>query len=132
MADVDGIAQVEMLHDGSGVGSVVVHVVTIADLARATMPAPVVRNDAIPLLEEVQHLGVPVVGAQWPAMMEDDRLRALRTPGLVVDRRTVLDCDRVHLRSSLTHVFEPRRWCTRPADRSIDDSVRYAGKASAA
>src|SRR5215475_13797620 len=100
MADVDGIAQIEMLHDRRGVRSVVVHVVTIADLARPAMAAPVVRNDAIPLLEEVQHLCVPVVGAQWPAMMEDDRLRLRRAPDFVVDGRSVLDCDRGHLRSS--------------------------------
>src|SRR5262245_56101574 len=100
MANVNGIAQIEMLHDRRRVRSVMVHVVTIAHLARAAVPAPVMRNDAIPLLEEVQHLCVPVVGAQWPAMMEDDRLRVLRTPGLVVDGRTVLGCDRVHLSSS--------------------------------
>src|SRR5215831_10924841 len=98
MANVDGVAQIEMLRDRSGVRSVVVHVVTIADLARPAMAAPVMRNDAIPLFEEVQHLCVPVVGAQWPAMMEDDRLRVLRAPRLVVDGRTVLDRDRVHVR----------------------------------
>ena len=65
----------EMLHDRSGVRSVVLHVVTIADLARPAMSAPVMSNDAIPFPDEVEHLCVPVVGAQRPAMMEDDGLR---------------------------------------------------------
>src|SRR5262245_57797241 len=100
MANVDGIAQVEILHDRGGVGRIVVHVVTVADLALPAMAAPVVGDDAIPLLDEVQRLCVPVVCAQWPAMMEDDRLRAFRAPDLVVDRRPVLHSDRVHLWSS--------------------------------
>src|SRR5437870_252777 len=98
MANVDGVAQIEMRDDRGGVRGVVVHVVTIADLARPAMAAPVVSNDAIPLLDEVHHLCVPVVGAQWPAMMEDDGLRVLGTPGLVVDLRAIFGCDRRHVR----------------------------------
>src|SRR5437762_2701566 len=90
MANVDGITQIEMRDDRGGVRGVVVHVVTIADLARPAMAAPVMRNDAIALLQEVEHLGVPVVGAKRPAMMEDDGLRVPGTPVLVVDRRTIL------------------------------------------
>ena len=90
MANVDGVAQIEMRDDRGGVRGVVVHVVTIADLARPAMAAPVMRNDAIALLQEVEHLGVPVVGAERPAMMEDDGLRVPGTPVLVVDRRTIL------------------------------------------
>src|SRR2546426_476181 len=87
MANVDGITQIEMRDDRGGVRGVVVHVVTIADLARPAMAAPVMRNDAIAHLQEVEHLGVPVVGAERPAMMEDDGLRVPGTPVLVVDRR---------------------------------------------
>ncbi len=32
------------------------------------MPPPVVRDDAIAVLPEEQHLSVPVVRGQWPAM----------------------------------------------------------------
>jgi hypothetical protein len=32
------------------------------------MTSPVVRNDAIAKLPEVQHLPVPIVGAQRPSM----------------------------------------------------------------
>ena len=76
MADVDGVAQVEVLDDRGDVGGIVVHVVAVADLARSAVAAPVMGDDAIALLEEVEHLGIPVVAAQRPAMMEDDRLRA--------------------------------------------------------
>src|SRR5207302_11448595 len=100
MATVDGVVQIEMRDDRGGVRGVVVHVMTIADLARPAMALPVMSNDAIPPLHEVEHLGVPVVGAQWPAMMEDDGLRVLGAPVLVVDRRAVLHRNHVHLRSS--------------------------------
>src|SRR5213593_4376131 len=90
MANVDGVAQIEMRDDRGGVRGVVVHVVTIADLARPAMAASVMRNDAVALLQEVEHLGVPVVSAERPAMMEDDGLRVPGSPVLVVDRRTIL------------------------------------------
>ena len=41
VADVDGVAQIEMLDHRGGVGGVMVHVVAVADLARAAMAAPV-------------------------------------------------------------------------------------------
>ena len=85
MADVDGVAQVEVLDDRGGIGGVVVHVVAVADLARAAVAAPVVGDDAIALAEEEEHLGVPVVGAQRPAVVEHDRLGVLRAPVLVED-----------------------------------------------
>ena len=127
MANVDGVAQIEVLGDRGGVGGVVVHVVTIAHLGGAAVAPAVMRNDAIPLLYEVEHLSVPVVGAQWPAMMEDEGLRVPGAPVLVVDRRTVLHCDRAHLRASCLCLGAlARQWsCSRPADSSIDDPVRY-------
>src|SRR5918996_5004480 len=107
MANVDSVAQIEMRDDRGGVRGVVVHVVTIADLARPAMAAPVMRNDAIPLLHEVEHLGVPVVGAQGPAMMEDEGLRVLGAPVLVVDLRIV--AHRNHWHQMFSCGF--RLWC---------------------
>jgi hypothetical protein len=49
------------------------------------MAAAVMRDHAIALREEEHHLRVPVVGAQRPAVMEDDRLRVLGAPVLVED-----------------------------------------------
>src|SRR5215831_20345837 len=46
--------------------------------------------------QEVEHLGVPVIGARWPAMMKDDGLRVLRAPVLLVNRHAVLRGNRAH------------------------------------
>src|SRR5262249_50853000 len=62
MADVDSVAQVEVLDDGGGVGGIMVHVVAVADLARPAVSASVVGDDAIAVPDEVEHLVVPVVG----------------------------------------------------------------------
>src|SRR5580765_6664100 len=61
------------------------------------MAAPVMGNDSIPLPEEVEHLRVPVIGAQWPAMMEDDGLRVLRAPVLVENRHAIIRGNRAHV-----------------------------------
>src|SRR5262245_46317716 len=106
MPDVDGVAQIQMLDDRRRVRGVVAHVMTLARLARPSMAAPVMSNDSITLPEEVEHLGVPVVGAQRPAMMEDDGLGVLGAPVLVEDRHPILRSHRAHL--SLL-VLAPRR-----------------------
>jgi hypothetical protein len=74
VADVNGVAQVEMLDYGGDVRGVVVHVVAAAGLARPAMTTPVNGDDAVALLDEVEHLRIPVVTAQGPAVMKDDRL----------------------------------------------------------
>jgi hypothetical protein len=83
VADMDGILQIEMLVNGAGVGGVMVHVVPVADLGRATMASAIMGDDAVALVEEVEHLRIPVVGGQGPAVMEGNRLSALRTPVVV-------------------------------------------------
>ncbi len=57
------------------------------------MSAAVMRDDAITLSEEEKHLVIPVVGAERPAMVEDDRLSILRTPILVEDLGAVFRGD---------------------------------------
>jgi hypothetical protein len=37
-------------------------------LRGSTMSAPVVGYDAIAVVEEEQHLRVPIIGREWPAM----------------------------------------------------------------
>src|SRR5262249_59776966 len=96
MADVDGVAQVEVLGDHSEVGGIVVHVMVVADLARTAMSAPVVGDDAVALPEEEEHLSVPVVGTQRPAMMEYDWLCVLWSPVLVVDLDAVFGAHEAH------------------------------------
>jgi len=60
--DMDGVPEIEMGSHGSQVVGVVIHVVTVAGLRGASVPAPVVGDDAVAVLQEEQHLGVPVVG----------------------------------------------------------------------
>src|SRR6185369_7364332 len=69
-------------------------VVALAGLRRAAVAAPVVGDDAVPPVEEVQHLVVPVIGAQRPAVAEHDRLA--RTPVLVEDLRAIAGRDSPH------------------------------------
>ena len=82
VTDMDGISQVEMFNDCGSVGGVVIHVVTVAHLRRTAMATPVMSNDAVALAEKIEHLGIPIVGAQRPSMMEDDRLCAFGAQSL--------------------------------------------------
>jgi hypothetical protein len=94
VSDVDGVLEIEMgRHRGQVVG-VVVHVVTVAGLGGASVPAPVVRDDAVAVQQEEQHLGVPVVGRERPPMAEDDRLA--RAPVLEEDLGAIRRGDRAH------------------------------------
>ena len=87
MADVDGVAQIQMRRERGDVGGIGVHVVAGGGLARAAMAAPIVGDDAVALLEEEQHLCIPVVARQGPAVMEHDWLTG--APVLVEEGGTV-------------------------------------------
>src|SRR5713101_1211093 len=76
MADVNRILQVEMIGDGLQIVCVMVHVVPVAGLSRATMSAAISCNAAIAFAEEEKHLRVPVIRRQRPTMAEDDGLSA--------------------------------------------------------
>jgi hypothetical protein len=52
-----------MIGDSLQVVGVVVEIVTIGDLPRATMPAAIMSNDAEALAEKKKHLRVPIVRA---------------------------------------------------------------------
>src|SRR5207237_8084332 len=73
---------------------VMIHVVATADLGGASMATPVVGDDAIAALEEEQHLRVPIIGRQRPAMAEHDGLTF--APVFVEDLNAVFGGDRVH------------------------------------
>jgi hypothetical protein len=97
VADVDRILQVEMFGNSESVCSVVIHVVAVADLGGAAVAAAVVRNDTKALGEEEQHLGVPVIAGQGPAMVEHDGLGRLGAPILEEDFNAVGGSDRTHV-----------------------------------
>ena len=97
MADMDGVFQVEMRRQSGQVVGVMVHIVAVGGLGGAAMAAAVMGDDAIAMMQEEQHLRVPIIGRQRPAMAEHDRLA--RTPVLVEDLRAVLGGDGGHMGS---------------------------------
>ena len=78
--DVDGVMQVEMFDQGGEIVGVVVEVVAAGGLGGPAVPAAVVGDDAVALRQEEQHLVVPVVGGQRPAVAEHDRLTLCPSP----------------------------------------------------
>jgi hypothetical protein len=77
MADMDGVLEVEMRGEFGDVGGIGVHLVAGIGLGRAAMAAAIMGDHPVALCQEEQHLRVPIVGAERPAMVEDDRLRRL-------------------------------------------------------
>ena len=61
MADVNGILQIEMGGHSRKVVCIVVHVMPLACLGGPAMPAPIIGDDAIAMIEEEHHLRVPVI-----------------------------------------------------------------------
>src|ERR1700674_1299912 len=66
--------EVEMCGQRRQVVGVMIHVMAATGLGGAAMAAPVVGYDAIAMLEEEQHLRVPIIGRQRPAVAEDNGL----------------------------------------------------------
>lgn len=58
--------QVQCFDHCKGIGGIVVHVVALTDLRPAAVATPVVRNDAVAMLNEEQHLRIPIVAGEWP------------------------------------------------------------------
>src|SRR5690606_5155915 len=79
-------------HGGQVVG-VVVHVVAVPRLAGAAVAAAVVGDDAVALPGQEQHLRLPAVRAQRPAVAEGDHRAVLRAPVPVVEADLVASDD---------------------------------------
>src|SRR5437016_8741716 len=62
---------------------VMIHVMAPAGLGGAAVTSSVMGNDAIAVFEEEQHLRVPIVGAERPAVAEHDGLTF--APVLIID-----------------------------------------------
>ena len=95
---MDRILQVKMLRKGRQVVGIMVHIMAVGYLRGAAMATAVVRNHAIAMTQEEQHLVVPVVGRERPAMTEHNGLT--RPPVLVKYLRAVFGRDNGHLGSS--------------------------------
>src|SRR5438093_6215094 len=89
MTDVNRILQVEMIGDSLQIVGVVIHVVATAGLRRATMSAPISRNDAETFADEKKHLRVPIIRRERPAVTEHNRLPAAPVFIIDVDVRSV-------------------------------------------
>ncbi len=61
MSDVNCVAKIETLRDRREIVGIVIHIVTVRHLRGPSMTAPVVRDNAVPLIQEKHHLRVPVV-----------------------------------------------------------------------
>src|SRR5712691_5363389 len=94
VTNMDRILQVEICSEFGEVIGIVIHIVSVAGLARSSVTSPVMGDDAIAMIQEVHHLGVPVVGRQRPSMRKDDGLAT--APIFVIDLRSVFSRDRRH------------------------------------
>ena len=94
MADVNGILQIEMCRDRRQVVGIVIHVMSAAGLAGASVAASVMCDNAIPVIQEKHHLRVPVVRRKRPTVREYDWLTA--APVLVVNLGAVIRGDGAH------------------------------------
>src|SRR6202040_1455149 len=94
MANMDGIFQVEMGRESRQVIGIMIHVVAVGGLGRAAVPTAVMGDHPIAMMQEEQHLVIPVVRAERPTMAENYRLSV--TPVLVVDLYTVFGRDSGH------------------------------------
>src|SRR3981081_1335737 len=87
VAHVDCIFQVKLFGEGGEIIGISVHLVTVPRLGGTTVSSPVMRDDSIAALAQKQHLRIPIVGSEWPAMTEDYGLTL--SPVLVENLRTV-------------------------------------------
>src|SRR5437016_14461897 len=92
--------EVEMCGQRRQVVGVMIHVMAATGLGGTAMAAPVVSDDAIAVLEEEQHLRVPIIGRQRPTMTEDNGLSF--APVLEINLGAVLGGHRVQYCESLT------------------------------
>src|SRR5205807_9848232 len=79
-----------------------IHVMAASGLGGTAMSAPVVGYDAIAVLEEEQHLRVPIIGRQRPAVAKHDGLTF--APVLAVDLRPIFRRNCRHVMFSLALV----------------------------
>jgi hypothetical protein len=87
VAHMHGILEIQVRGQRGQIVGIVVHIVSIGRLGRAAMAAPVVGYHPKPMLQKEQHLGIPVVGRQRPAVRKHDGLA--RAPVLVEYFRAV-------------------------------------------
>src|SRR5216683_5826021 len=91
---MDRVLKAKLFSQSREIVGVGVHLVTFPRLGGTAVTSPVMRDDSIALLAEEQHLSVPVIRGERPAMTEHYGLAL--SPVLVVDVRTVFCRERGH------------------------------------
>ena len=94
MADVNGVAQIELLDQFGDVGGVGVHLVAGNRLGGTAVAAAVVGDNTKAAFEKEHHLRVPIVGCEWPAMVKEEGLAF--APVLVEDLGAVFGGEHAH------------------------------------
>lgn len=89
-----------MLNDCGNVIGIMIHVMTVPHLAGTSMTTPVVRDDPEPLVHEKQHLSIPVVAGERPAVVEEDHFSLFRPPVLIENVNAIAGC-------YVTHIVSP-------------------------
>src|SRR5215471_1630331 len=72
-----------MIGDGFQIIGIMIHIMSVAGLSRATMSASIGRDDSITFGQKEQHLRVPIIRRKRPAVTEHDRLSA--APVFIID-----------------------------------------------
>ncbi|GHS82204.1 hypothetical protein PAGU2196_30380 [Pseudomonas sp. PAGU 2196] len=100
MTDMDSALHAEMINHCRDVIGIVIHVVSIPDLAGSPMTTPVVCYNPETVSQEKEHLRVPIVRAKRPSVVEKDYLGIAWPPVFVKYFNTVLRSDIPHIRIS--------------------------------
>jgi hypothetical protein len=103
VAYVDGVLQIEFLHQGRQIVGVSVHVVAIPGLAGTAVAAAIVRDAPKSAWHQKIHLIFESVGRERPAMAENYRLSG--APILVIDLGAVFGGKRGHVMSSSPELY---------------------------
>src|SRR6266851_3052749 len=118
---VDCVLQVKLFGKHREIVGVGVHVIAVPGLCGTAVPSPIVRDDPITTLAEEQHLSVPVVCGERPAVTEHDGLAL--SPVLVVNLRTVFGGNGGHNGLLLVICFTTAT-CTGKTGNAFDEGGR--------
>src|ERR1700675_3013601 len=94
MSDHDRVFEIEGIEQLRQIVGVGVHLIAVPGLAGAAVASAVVRDDAIAALAEEQHLAVPIVRGERPAVAEYDGLSC--APVLIENCGSVFGSDCWH------------------------------------
>src|SRR5438270_10747241 len=99
MADMHRVSQVQRLDERREIVGIGIQIVAVPGLAGAAVAATVMRDAAVALRGQKEHLVLECVRAERPAMAEDHGLSS--SPILEKDLRAVTRGDRAHVALSL-------------------------------